>query len=463
MLPDGVMLAIFYFYVNGALGEAYSKESAERWQPLVHVCQRWRSIVFGSPCRLNLRLGCTPKTPARDLLDVWPALPLFIWSYGNYPTECMENVTAVLERSDRVCQVDFMKVSSSYLENVLAAMQVPFPGLTSLELRSSDVIDETVPVLPDSFLGGSAPCLRFLRLSAIPFPGLPKLLLSATRLVDLVLYDIPHSGYFPPETIVTALSTLTDLRFLSLAFQSPLSRPDWASRRPPPSTRSLLPVLTYFLFKGVSEYLDDIVARIDVPQIDQLSITLFNQILFDTPQFIQFISRTPRFKAFKTTRLFFGHDGARVELSSQTPGPRELTVSIPCRELDWQISSLEQICTSCLPSLSTLEDLTISERQHSRLYWPDNIENTLWLELLHPFTYVENLYLSGQVVPQVVPALQEPVGGRMAEVLPTLRNIFLEGFHPSGPVQEGIGRFVATRQVSGHPIAVSRWENPWPL
>ena len=51
----------------------------------------------------------------------------------------------------------------------------------------------------------------------------------------------------------------------------------------------------------------------------------------------------------------------------------------------------------------------------------------------------------------------------MTEVLPTLRNIFLEGFHPSGPVQEGIGRFIATRQVSGHPIAVSRWENPWPL
>ena len=28
----------------------------------------------------------------------------------------------------------------------------------------------------------------------------------------------------------------------------------------------------------------------------------------------------------------------------------------------------------------------------------------------------------------------------------------------SGPVQEGVGRFVATRQVAGHPIAVSRWE-----
>jgi hypothetical protein len=49
-----------------------------------------------------------------------------------------------------------------------------------------------------------------------------------------------------------------------------------------------------------------------------------------------------------------------------------------------------------------------------------------------------------------VPALQE--------VLPALQNIFLEGLQPSGPVQEDLGKFVAARQLSGHPIAVSPWE-----
>jgi hypothetical protein len=58
-----------------------------------------------------------------------------------------------------------------------------------------------------------------------------------------------------------------------------------------------------------------------------------------------------------------------------------------------------------------------------------------------------------------MPALQELVGDRMTEVLPTLQNIFLEEPHLSGPVQEGIQRLVATRQVSSHPIAVSRWVN----
>ena len=207
---------------------------------------------------------------------------------------------------------------------------------------------------------------EYLSLDGIPFPGLPKLLLSATHLVNLHLYDIPHSGYISPEAMVTALSTLTSLESLSLEFQSPRSRPDRASRRPPPPTRSVLPVLTCFSFKGVSEYLDDLVARIDAPRLNNLSITFFNEIVFDTPQFIQFISRTPTLKALEKARVAFEDDAAKVKLSSQTSGYGELNVKISCRELDWQVSSLEQVCTSCLPPLSTLEDLYIYEDPYSR-------------------------------------------------------------------------------------------------
>ena len=83
----------------------------------MHVCRRWRTVVFGSPRRLNLRLVCTAKTPARDTLDVWPALPLFIRGYGNYPTESVDNIIAVLERCrDRVCKIRLDAILSSRLE-----------------------------------------------------------------------------------------------------------------------------------------------------------------------------------------------------------------------------------------------------------------------------------------------------------------------------------------------------------
>ncbi len=106
------------------------------------------------------------------------------------------------------------------------------------------------PIVPESFLGGSAPRLRRLSLNHTPFPGLPNLLLSATHLVDLHLWRIPNSGYFTPEAIVTGLSTSTSLKVLWLGFESPLSRPKRERRRPPPLTRSILPALTRFRFKG---------------------------------------------------------------------------------------------------------------------------------------------------------------------------------------------------------------------
>jgi hypothetical protein len=200
--------------------------------------------------------------------------------------------------------------------------------------------------------------------------------------------------------------------------------------------------------------LEDIVARIDSPRLQYLDITLFNQILFDTPQFNQFIGRTPTLKALDKARVTFADGAASVKLSSLASGFAELTVKVPCMELDWQVSSLEQVC-SCFPPLSMLGDLYIY--MNKAPYWKDNIENTLWLELLHPFTNVKNLYLSKQAALRIVPALQELVGGRATEVLPTLHNIFLEGLQPSGPIQEGIGEFVATRQVTGCPTAVSAW------
>ena len=107
----------------------------------------------------------------------------------------MDNVIAALGQSNRVCQVTF-HLDGWQLGEVLAPMQMSFPGLTDLELLLSG---EALRVIPDSFLGGSAPRLRHLELSGIPFPGLPKLLLSTTHLDHLSLSCIPNSGYFSPE------------------------------------------------------------------------------------------------------------------------------------------------------------------------------------------------------------------------------------------------------------------------
>ena len=106
-----------------------------------------------------------------------------------------------------------------------------------------------------------------------------------------------------------------------------------------------------------------------------------------------------------------------------------------------------------------MADLYIYHTSHRRVVWQDYIKNNLWLEPLLSFTNLKNLYLSQDFAPHIVSALQEHIGGITTEVLPTLQNIFLEGLRPSGTVPEAIGQFVAMRQVTGHPIIVSPWDN----
>lgn len=182
ILPDDILLEIFAFYLHD---HAHSIERSRVWQRLVHVCQRWRRIIYASPRYLDLCLFCTNATPFRECLSFWPPFPISI-TYQHPNSDFRDpgdddhdvELIAALEHPDRVHHVDLV-ITTSGVEGVVAMMQVPFPVLTHLEL--SGFVD--VPALPGTFLGGSAPCLRHLCLASIPFPELPSLLLSARDLV----------------------------------------------------------------------------------------------------------------------------------------------------------------------------------------------------------------------------------------------------------------------------------------
>jgi len=47
------------------------------------------------------------------------------------------------------------------------------------------------------------------------------------------------------------------------------------------------------------------------------------------------------------------------------------------------------------------------------------------------------------------------------QMLPALNRVFLEGFQPSGKVQEAIEPFVSSRQLSGRPV-VTHFGRPPP-
>ena len=447
MLPDVALLEIFESYMDGARINA--------WHTLVHVCRKWRDVAFGSPLRLNLQLCCKTRTPVRELLDIWPLLPIVVKVYGHEPWD-ERNVIAALEHNERVCDFHLARISSRQLEKVLAAVQQPFPALTRLQLGSQG---GTAPVVPGSFLGGYTPRLQSLVLDAIPFPELPTLLSSATHLIHLDLWRIPNSGYISPEAMVTCLSAMTCLESLAIKFESPRpSHLDRKSRRS--GGRILLSALTDLHFKGVGEYLDELVAWIDAPLLGNLEITFFHQLSLDTPQLTQFISRTPKFKTHEEARLAFSESDVRVTIPLISGG--KLMLVIACSPSDWKLSSLVHVCSSSIPQalILTVEHLFIIEYRRSPPEWQDDIENAQWLEVLSPFTAVNNLYISHELAPRIVPALQELVGERVTEVLPVLQTLFLPELQQREPAilaQKIIDQFVAVRQLSGLHIAVSHW------
>jgi hypothetical protein len=303
----------------------------------------------------------------------------------------VDDVIAKLKHGDRIYQIglDFSFDTTLPIEKLWTAMQDPFPELADLYLSLKrlpyvpDLPDSFlgVPVLPDSFLGGSAPRLRYLALTSIPFPGLPRLISSATHLVKLGLVNIPHSGYISPEAMATCLSMLTSLESLQLEFGSPQFCPDPEVRRSPP-TRSILPALTDFSFKGVHEYSEDLVSRIDAPRLHRLSTTFFNDIDFDTEELSQFISRTPTSGEYNEAHLIFRSREAlvRFQFQPETSDHRMVEVKILCEVPDWQLSFLTQICTSTLRLPITMENLYIYG--FSLLDRKDDDESTEWLYLL---------------------------------------------------------------------------------
>ena len=237
--------------------------ASEKWHTLIHVCQRWRNLVFTSPRHLNLQLLCEPpKRSVEEMLYIWPELPIYIQDFDHPTKKAGDIVTAALKLNHRVTRIRLERTSGSKWETFAPLMEHPFPVLTYLWVQPFFPIENTIS---RSFLGGSAPSLQHLVLIGVPFLALPELLLSTTSLVRLWYDDIPRSGYILPQAMATGLSALTRLESLSLTFPSPHSLQDRPIRITHTHTRILFPALSYLRFRGSVEYMEDLVTQIDAP------------------------------------------------------------------------------------------------------------------------------------------------------------------------------------------------------
>ncbi|KAH9975591.1 hypothetical protein BJV74DRAFT_798786 [Russula compacta] len=228
--------------------------------------------------------------------------------------------------------------------------------------------------------------------------------------------------------MATCLSMLPSLNAVHIGFRSPLSRPDRITLSPP--TRAVLPALTHFNFKGVSEYLEDFVARIDTPHLLNIELHLFMDLMFHIPQLYKFIApRTESLRQYNSANVTFYATNIRISLGY-------VGLQISCREPDWQASSIAQVCNQLSPLTSHVESLKIDEDTPGQAPQGNGIDPTQWFELFDSFPAVQDLHILGELRPLVARALQELTGETATEVLPTLRRLFFKGTSPPGPYEK---------------------------
>ena len=445
----------------------------KEWQRLVQVCQRWRQIIYASPRYLELHLCCTNGTPFKEELSRWPAFPIIIAYHlpnsdyrlpdddDDYDVELI----AALEHPDRVQRVD-LDITISGVEEVFAVMQVPFLVLTHLGLTG--YVD--VPVLSGGFLGGSAPCLQHLRIEGVPFPELPTLLLSARDLVFLQL----GCGYISPEAMVVGLAGLTRLRTLCIKTHSPTPPPEPTRR---PSMLAVLPALTRFVFGGDSEYLEDLVAQIDTPRIDSVSIE-YSMEEVRIRQLSQFIDRTANLKLaqFTHAQVSFSNVTAYIELDCPQGERHQVRLSITVlgRGLDFQVPYVVHVLGQLDTTLSNVGHLSVCRAQIEP--GPvDEMDTTGWLPLFRLFPAVETMHVSRATGGYIAPALEDIAEEMVTEVLPALYLLFLEdddeddkndhdhdgydsGYDNIKPVGS-VERFLSLHQLSGLPVTTVKTED----
>ena len=410
-------------------------------------------MVFASQRALRLRLLCTHGTPVPETLDCWPTLPIVV-RYGGPRTPCPptiedeDNIVVALMQSDRVSSIS-LAVTKSLLEK-LSAIERPFSELEELVLSR-----DSVPlILPSAFRWGVR--LRTLHLTRAAIPTLPVLLSRCTGLIDLQLHKIPKIGYFSPDAFATALSEMTHLRLLSLHFLS-FALPRNYRGLPQSGGRVVLLSLTFFTYRGTSEYLDSFVARIDAPRLRDIDIRFFSQSTMVALQLSRFIKRIETRKSHRRADILSSEHAISISFS-QPEVPLRLELQISCKLLARQLSHMAQICIGLSSFILGVEHLCISfTRTKSE---QDDSDREKWLKLTHPFRGTKWLRVTGEHSTNLMLALQHPQIPRET-VLPSLCKLCIREPEPRyAPLREALESFMHSRRRLGHIIALE-YERLW--
>ena len=270
---------------------------------------------------------------------------------------------------------------------------------------------------------------------------------------------MPHTGHISPEAMAAGLAGSPRLDSIEFCFQDEVFHSD---RTPlPPVTRTVLPALTSFSFSGVTTYLEDLVARMDCPQLNRIRITYTRStghVDFQVSQLFKFInlSEDPRLTHFRWADVCFqvadSHSGTCLNLYHEPNDGYGVDISLYSKERS--VPHLMQLLGEFSAMLSDVPHLSILP-----LGLGQQMGHSECVQVLRLFTAAQTLYVYGYHAREFALELEAVDRETVAGLLPALDLVCLDS-DSGGPRRQEIHipKFDAARRLSGLPITIV--ENP---
>jgi hypothetical protein len=199
--------------------------------------------------------------------------------------------------------------------------------------------------------------------------------------------------------------------------------------------------------------LEAIICRITTPRLENLQIRLFKQLTFSVPRLSQFMNTTENVR-FDDVVIMFNDKQLHVGMSFREANTYPFVVTVHCWHLDWQVSSVSQICNALGLVFSAVEHLTLQHEVHNQSSEEHNyVDRIEWRNLLRSFSNVKTLRVKAGLVEQLSRCLRLEDGELSLELLPELQELTYSDNHA---VSDVFTSFIDTRLNAGRPVTLVR-------
>lgn len=451
-LPDELLVDIFDFCRRD---NEYVWSYRGQWYKLLHVCRRWRCVMLASPSRLNLCLLFKHRIPLTRMLTDSPPLPLIV-TFDFYGHD-KESILLALQHHERLYSISLRELGSKQLD-LLTALDKDFLSLETLSLSSKYPDTEVVGVLPEDFV---APRLRVCHLRSIALSTESLLLTNATSLVSLRLERLPASDFFSPEYLVERISGMPRLENLSIGLlHLPLPRPEMESQHVP-DPRVVLPSLSRLTFRGPSNYLESLLARISTPLLRDLRVKFTGGPTLIVPRVSEFLQMQNL--NFHMVEVSFSSTFIAITYYSGQPSVALPYFLFGTHNQDggqWlphqQLAVVIRMCGAVAPFLPVVDCLALKFSDHYEPSWfcnPFKVDDSaLWHGFLRLFGGVKTLCVDKALAWSLTDALRRDNEPVVKELLPMLSEIII--MSKKDPSHTPLALFVSDCCLAGQPITL---------